>query len=111
MDIAEMMKKAQEMQAKMADMQNSMSDLKVTGSAGAAMVTVTLAGQGDMKAVSIDPSLFSEDDKEVIEDLIVAAHADAKSKLETAVQEKMKEVTGGLGLPGGFDLSNMKLPF
>lgn len=111
MDIAEMMKKAQEMQSKMADMQSSMADIEATGSAGAGMVSVTLLGQGDLKSVTIDPALFSEDDKEVVEDLIVAAHADARKKLEAAVQEKMREVTGGLGLPGGFDLSKMKMPF
>lgn len=110
-DLGEIMKQAQEMQAKMAEMQSGMDDMEVTGQSGGGMVQVTLNGRGDMKKVSVDPGLFSEDDKEVVEDLIVAAHNDAKSRVEQAAADKMKEITGGMGLPGGMDLSNFKMPF
>ena len=70
------------------------------------MVTVTLNGKGAMQAIKIDPSVFSEDDAEILEDLVIAAHSDAKAKIEQRVQEKTQEVTAGLPLPPG-----MKLPF
>jgi DNA-binding YbaB/EbfC family protein len=87
-------------------MQSELADLVVEGRSGGGMVTVSLSGKGELKGLKIDPSLFREDDVEVLEDLIVAAHADAKAKSEAEMQKKMAEVTSGLPLPPG-----MKLPF
>ena len=101
-----MMKQAQEMQTKMAEAQEKIQTMQVTGTSGGDMVEVTLSGKGDMRQVQIDPSLLDGDDKEVLEDLIMAAHNDAKSKAEELVQEEMAKVTGGLNLPPG-----LKLPF
>lgn len=103
-NLGNLMKQAQELQTKMADMQAELESLEISGQAGAGMVTVTLSGKGDMKAVTIDPSLFKEDEKEILEDLIVAAHADAKVRMEQTVADKMKEVTGNLPLPPGLNL-------
>jgi DNA-binding YbaB/EbfC family protein len=105
-DIMGMMKAATEMKSKMEAMQAELGDLVVEGQAGAGMVTVSLNGKGEMRGVRIDPSLFKDDDVEVLEDLIVAAHNDAKSKAEAEMQRRMAEVTSGLPLPPG-----MKLPF
>jgi DNA-binding YbaB/EbfC family protein len=105
-NLGQMMKTAQAMQEKMADMQAGLETIEITGSSGAGMVQVTLTGKGIMKAVKIDPSLAAPDDIEVLEDLLVAAHNDAKAKVEAHVQEKMSELTGGLQLPPG-----MSLPF
>ena len=106
MDFLGMMKKAQEMQAKMASMQQDLADLVVEGSSGGGLVTVTLSGKGEMKSLRIDPSLFKEDDVEVLEDLIVTAHNEAKGKAEFEANKRMAEMTEGLPLPPG-----MKLPF
>ncbi|MAU41036.1 MAG: YbaB/EbfC family nucleoid-associated protein [Kordiimonas sp.] len=103
-NFTKMMKQAQQMQTKMAQMQEEMANMEITGTAGGDMVTVTLTGKGDMKSVSIDPTLFSSDDAEVVEDLLVAAHNDAKSKQEAKMQEQMAEMTGGLQLPDGFQM-------
>ena len=103
-NLGQMMKQAQQMQAKMQEMQDKLVGIELTGSAGAGMVTVTLNGKGEARRVKIDPSLFNADDAEVVEDLIVAAFADAKSKLETVVAEEMSKLTGGLNLPPGFNL-------
>jgi len=105
-NLGEMLKKAQEMQAKMGDMQAELDNVTVEGTAGAGMVKVVLSGKGDMKSVMLDPSIFSSEDKEVVEDLIVAAHAQAKAKVAEAAAEQMKNLTGGLDLPPGF-----KMPF
>jgi hypothetical protein len=105
-DFMGMMKKAQELQSKMDEMQTSLGNIVVEGRAGAGLVTVTLSGKGELKGLKIDPSLFREDDVEVLEDLIIAAHADAKGKAEAEMQSKMAEVTAGLPLPPG-----MKFPF
>ena len=105
-DIMGMMKAASEMKGKMEAMQAELAQMVVEGRAGGGMVTVSLTGKGDMKGVKIDPSMFKEDDVEVLEDLIIAAHADAKAKSEAAMQERMKEVTAGLPIPPG-----MNLPF
>ena len=78
----------------------------MTGQSGGGLVSVTLTGKGDMTSLKIDPSLFKEDDVEILEDLILAAHNEAKVKAETAMQEKTKELTAGLPIPPG-----MKLPF
>ena len=104
-DLMGMMKKAQEMQARMGEMQAQLEEMVVEGVSGAGMVTVSMNGKGAMTGVSIDPSLMNESEAEILEDLIMAAHNDAKGKVETAMQEKMKELTGGLPLPPG--LGNM----
>ena len=105
-DLLGMMKKAQELQGKMQDFQATLADLEIEGRSGAGLVTVTLSGKGDMKRLHIDPSLFKEDDVAILEDLILAAHNDAKSKSETEINAKMQEMTAGLPLPPG-----MKFPF
>lgn len=105
-NLTEMLKKAQEMQSKMGDMQSGLADMTVEGVAGAGMVKVTLNGTGEMKNISIDDSLFSTEDREVLEDLIVAAHNQAKAKVADAAAEQMKDLAGGMGLPADF-----KMPF
>jgi len=105
-NIAGLMKQASQMQAKMAEMQTKLESIEVEGAAGAGMVTVMLSGKGEMKRVKIDPKLLDPSDTEMLEDLIVAAHTDAKRKLEAVTAEEMQKVTGGLQLPPG-----MKLPF
>src|SRR3569623_559545 len=105
-DFMGMMKKAEELQQKMQSMQDEAGRATVDGHSGGGLVTVTLSGKGEMKSLKIDPSLFKEDDVEVLEDLIVAAHNEAKSKAEQLVASKMAEMTQGLPLPPG-----MKLPF
>ena len=105
-NLGQMMKQAQEMQSKMTEMQDKLSEMEVTWSSGAGMIEVTLSGKSDVRNIKIDPSLIDPSDPEVLEDLIVAAFNDAKSKVEARVNEKMSEMTGGLQLPPGF-----KLPF
>jgi DNA-binding YbaB/EbfC family protein len=105
-DFMGMMKKAEELQKKMQQMQEEAGNAVVEGRSGGGLVTVTLSGKGEMKGLSIDPSLFKEDDVEVLEDLIVTAHNEAKVKAEEMMQSKMAELTQGLPLPPG-----MKLPF
>ena len=99
-----MMKQVQEMQAKMAALQAEMDTIEVEGKAGAGLVSVTLTAKGALKSVRIDPSLMIADEAEILEDLLVAAHADAKGKAERVLEEKMKVVTGGLPLPPGMKL-------
>jgi nucleoid-associated protein EbfC len=96
-----MLKQAQEMQARMESVQAELEQIEITGEAGAGMVKVVMSGKGDMKNVTIDPSIFKPEDAEIVEDLIVTAHNNAKAKLEEAVADKMKDVTGGLQLPPG----------
>lgn len=103
-DFANMMKQAQDLQSKMSDMQNALADTMVEGQAGAGLVTVSLNGKGQMMSIKVDPSLMKPDEAEILEDLIVAAHTDAKSKAEVALQEQMQELTGGLPLPPGMKL-------
>lgn len=105
-DIMGLMKKAGEMQAKMQEMQEEAANAEVEGTAGGGLVTVTLSGKGELKGVKIDPSLLKEDEGEILEDLLIAAHNDAKGKSEAVMQEKMQTLTAGLPLPPG-----MKLPF
>ena len=106
MDIMGMMKKAQAMQAKLEEAQAELGRLEVEGASGGGMVGVTMTAKGDLKGVRIDPSLMRPADKEMLEDLIVAAFADAKGKAERLAAEKMQALTAGLALPPG-----MKLPF
>jgi len=105
-NLGQLMKQAQSMQTKMAEIQQKLADTEVSGAAAGGMVTVTLNGKGEMKRLKVDPSLIKVDEAEILEDLIVAAHADAKAKVEAKMAEEMQDVTGGLQLPPGF-----KLPF
>ena len=105
-DIMGMMGKVKEMQAKREKMQADIAALEVEGTAGGGLVTVKMNGKGEMLGLKLDPSLFKEDDVEILEDLILAAHNDAKVKVETVMKEKTAELTSGLPLPPGF-----KLPF
>ena len=106
MDIMGLMKKAQAVQAKMKDVQEELERLEVEGQAGGGMVKVTLNAKGQMKGIMLDPTLMKPEDKEMAEDLIIAAHADARAKADRLTEEKMQAVTAGLPLPPG-----MKLPF
>jgi DNA-binding YbaB/EbfC family protein len=109
-NLGNMLKQAQQMQTRMAEMQAKLDATTVDGAAGAGMVQVTLTGKGDLKRVSIDPSLMAADEREVLEDLLVAAHADAKQKVEAMMAEEMQKATAGLNLPGGLP-GGFKLPF
>ncbi len=101
-DFMGLMKQAAELKSKMEAMQAELDRIEVEGTAGGGMVTVRLTAKGEMKGVQIDPSLIKPDEKEIVEDLLVAAHADARRKAEALMQEKMKSLTGGLALPPGF---------
>ena len=105
-DFAGMMKQAQAMQQRMAEAQAELEALEVSGESGGGAVKLSLTAKGDLKSLSIDPSLLKPEDAEMLEDLIVSAHAQARSKADAAMAEKMKSVTGGLQLPPG-----LKLPF
>ena len=105
-DMAGMMKKAQEMQTKMAQMQEEMANIMVEGLSGAGLVKATCTAKGELKSLDIDPSIFKSDDKEVVEDLILAAIKDAQTKAAERAQEEMAKLTEGMGLP-----ADMKLPF
>ena len=103
-DFMGMMKKAAELQSKMQSMQAELETISVEGASGGGVVKVTLSGKGDLKGVKIDESLMKPDEKEIVEDLLVTAHADARKKLEGVMAEKMKSLTGGLPLPPGLNL-------
>ena len=103
-DLMGMMKQVKDMQERMQRLQEELAAIEVTGSAGGGLVAVTLTGKGDMKGVKIDPSLLKPEEAEIVEDLIVAATSDAKTKADARLQEKMAEVTGGLPLPPGMKL-------
>ena len=105
-NLGDMMKQVQAMQSRMADIQAKLEQATVTGQSGGGMVKVTLNGKGIMTNVAVDPSLLKAEEKEILEDLIVAAHNDAKSKAEAMMADEMKSLTGGLPLPPG-----LKLPF
>lgn len=105
-NLGQLMKQAQQMQDRMAEMQEKLAQREAVGSAGGGLVQVTVNGKQEIKAVKIDPSLVDPAEVEVLEDLIVAAAADARGKMEAEVQKEMQELTGGLNLPPGF-----KLPF
>jgi len=103
-DFLGLMKQASELKAKMEAMQAELDRLEVEGSSGGGLVTMKLSGKGDLRGARIDDSLFKPEQKEVVEDLLVAAHADARRKLEAMLAEKMQALTGGLPLPPGLKL-------
>jgi DNA-binding YbaB/EbfC family protein len=103
-DFLGMMKQAAQLQSKMQELQAELERLEVEGAAGGGLVTVTLTGKSELKGLRIDPSLLKPEEKEVLEDLLIAAHADARRKAEGQVQEKMQGLTGGLPLPPGLKL-------
>jgi len=103
-DFLGLMKQAAELKSKMETMQAQLDQIEVEGTSGGGLVSVTLSGKGEMKSVKIDDTLIKPSEKEIVEDLIVAAHADARRKAEVLLQEKMKDVTGGLPLPPGMKL-------
>ncbi len=105
-DMAGMMKKAQEMQQQMAEMQDNLGNVHVTGESGAGLVKATATAKGELIGLDIDPTIFDPNEKEVVEDLILAAIKDAQAKAQERSQEEMQKMTEGLGLPAG-----MKLPF
>lgn len=106
MNLQKMLKQAQEMQNRMAEMQARLAEEQSEGSAGGGMVKITLNGKGGMLKVSLDPSLLVADEKEVLEDLIIAAFNEAKNKADSSMAGQMEKITAGMGLPPG-----MKLPF
>ncbi len=105
-DLMGLMGKAREMQQKIEEMQQEIAGLEISGTSGGGLVTVVLSGKGEMKSLKIDPSLFKEEDVEILEDLVLAAHNEAKTRVEETVKEKSGAITAGLPLPPGF-----KLPF
>lgn len=105
-NLAGLMKQATQMQARMEEMQSKLEGMTIEGNAGAGMVQVTLNGKGDMKAIKVDPKLADPNEMEMLQDLIIAACADARKLLDERASEEMKKVTGGLNLPAG-----LKLPF
>jgi DNA-binding YbaB/EbfC family protein len=105
-NLAGLMKQAQQMQSKMEEMQAKLEAMEITGESGAGLVRITLNGKSDLKKLQIDPKIVDPADVEMLADLILAAHRDAKTKIEAASAEEMQKVTGGLQLPPG-----MKLPF
>ena len=105
-DMAKMMKQAKEMQGKVSEVQDGLSKILVNGESGAGLVKVTMTAKGDITNLDIDPSIFSSTEKEVVEDLIIAALTDAKKKSLDRTQKEMAKITNELGLP-----ENFKLPF
>jgi DNA-binding YbaB/EbfC family protein len=103
-DFLGLMKQAAELKSKMEAMQAELDQVEVEGAAGGGLVTVKLSGKGEMKSIKIDESLLKPSDREIVEDLVIAAHADARRKAEAVMQEKMKTVAGGLPLPPGLKL-------
>ena len=103
-DFLGLMKQAAELKSKMETMQAELDRMEVDGSAGGGLLTVKISGKGELRGVQIDDSLFKPDQKEIVEDLIVAAHADARRKLEAMLADKMQAMTGGLPLPPGLKL-------
>lgn len=104
-NMGQLMKQAQQMQQKMAEMQQKLDELEISGTSGAGMVQVVISGKNEVRSIKIDPSLADPQEIEVLEDLIVAAFNDAKSKLDKTMSEEMSKATGGLSIPG------LKLPF
>ncbi|WP_335946470.1 YbaB/EbfC family nucleoid-associated protein [Salipiger bermudensis] len=105
-DMAKMMKTAQDMQGKMAQLKEDLKAMEVTGESGAGLVKATASAKGELRGLDIDPSIFNSDDKEVVEDLILAAIKEAQTKAQEKAQEEMQKLTSEMGLP-----ADMKLPF
>ena len=103
-DFMGLMKQAAQLQTKMQELQAELDRIEVEGTAGGGLVGVTLTAKGELRGVRIDDSLIKPEEKEILEDLLVAAHADARHKAEEVLQEKMKSLTGGLPLPPGMKL-------
>lgn len=103
-DLMGLMKQASQLQSKMEALQAELDTIEVEGAAGGGLVTVTLTAKGDMKGAKVDDSLLKPGEKEILEDLLVAAHADARRKAEAVMKEKMQGLTGGLPLPPGMKL-------
>ncbi len=103
-NFGQLMKQAQDMQARIQEMQNRLADIEITGRSGAGMVTVAMNAKSEVRRVKIDPKLFNGGDVEVVEDLLVAALADARGKAEARTNEEMQKITGGLNLPPGLGL-------
>lgn len=103
-NLGQMMKQVQEMQAKMQEFQDRLQSMAIEGHSGGGLVTVTLNGKGALTGLNIDPSLLKPDEKEILEDLVAAAHGDARARLERLMAEEMGKMTGGLPLPPGFQL-------
>jgi DNA-binding YbaB/EbfC family protein len=103
-DFLGLMKQATQLQEKMQEMQAALAGIRVEGSAGGGLVTVTLSGKGEMTGVRVDPSMVNPEETQILEDLLVAAHNDAKARLDATLARKMSELTGGLPLPPGFNL-------
>lgn len=103
-DMMGLMKQAKEMQAKMEAAKTKVAELEVEGKSGGGLVTLTLTGNGNMSKLALDDSLLNADDKEMLEDLIIAAFHDAKAKMDTASQDAMKDAMAGIELPPGMSL-------
>ncbi len=103
-NLTELMKQAGLMQARMADMQKKLEGLTVEGQSGGGLVKVKMTGKSAVTAIEIDPSLLKPEEKEIVEDLLIAALSDAKAKAEAVMAEEMKAVTGGMPMPPGFSL-------
>ncbi len=103
-DMAKMMKAAKEMQTKMADLQSELASITVTGESGAGLVRATATAKGELTALEIDPSIFNPDEKEVVEDLILAAIKDAQAKAQERNQQEVRRLTESMGLPADMDL-------
>lgn len=103
-DFMGLMKQAAELKSKMEAMQAELDAVEVEGTAGGGLVTVTLSGKGELRSTRLDESLLKPSEKTIVEDLLLAAHADARRKVEAVMQEKMKSVAGGLPLPPGMNL-------
>jgi hypothetical protein len=103
-DFMGLMKQAAQLQSKMQELQAELDTIEVEGTSGGGMITVKLSAKGDLKGVKVDDSLMKPGEKEILEDLLVAAHADARRKAESVMQEKMKGLTGGVPLPPGLGL-------
>jgi DNA-binding YbaB/EbfC family protein len=106
MNLQKMMKQAQEMQTKFASLQEEIGQREMEGSAGGGMVKAVVSGKGELRKLDIDPKIIDADEKEMLEDLIIAAFNDAKTKMDESANEEMQRMTAGMGLPAG-----MKLPF
>jgi DNA-binding YbaB/EbfC family protein len=103
-DFMGLMKQAAQLQTRMQELQNELEAITVEGTSGGGLVTVTLSAKHELKSVRIDDSLFKPGEKEILEDLLIAAHSDARRKAEEVLQDKMKSLTGGLPLPPGLKL-------